>query len=536
MVDYARYYAPTTTLFWTGAASLYWTNAANWVSNLLPATNSDLSFSYLSGSANGTTLGEDYAIHGLYILETSSTLSLNGNTLTLGAGGIDAISQSVTLNSAVAVGAVQTWTVGPGHNVFMNGNLSGSNSLTKAGAGTLRLTASNSFTGTLYVDSNTAANLSDGNTMVTHPSALASVASPIYLRNNNSGSSTLQLNGTAGSIILTQALQISCRNNTVQALQNVAGNNAINGDLLIVQGGSNVVFQSDSGTLTLYGALRYVGSLVGTRTWNFQGNGNTLIAGPILNSTNGSVISLGKAGSGTLTLSNANTFTGVTRLSAGTLQVNGSLGTTAVTVTGGTLSGNGAILGPVSVQPGATLAPGGSIGSLTISNTLSLAGTTLIELNAALGTNDSVQGLTQVTYGGTLLLTNLGGTMAAGQTFKLFSAASDAGSFTSVLPASPGPGLYWNTNNLPLDGTLSVLALPPPTIAGLTLSGPNLNLSATGGLAGSSVLLLSSTNFSAPLATWLRLATNAFDTTGSVQFTIALDAALSQQFFSLQVR
>jgi uncharacterized protein with beta-barrel porin domain len=142
----------------------------------------------------------------------------------------------------------------------------------------------------------------------------------------------------------------------------------------------------------------------------------------------------------------------------GTLLVNGSLGAARVTVRGGTLGGNGVINGPVTVQPGGRLAPGNPIGVLAISNSLTLGGTTFIELNKSAATNDAVRGLSNITYGGTLMVTNLGGSLAAGDSFKLFNAGSYSGSFASLSPALPGPGLVWNTNTLATDGTLRIAA------------------------------------------------------------------------------
>ena len=104
-----------------------------------------------------------------------------------------------------------------------------------------------------------------------------------------------------------------------------------------------------------------------------------------------------------------------------------------------------------------------------------------MELNAAAGTNDLVRGLTSVTYGGTLTLSNLAGAITASNTFKLFSANSYSGAFAALIPASPGQDLAWNTNTLPTDGTLrvsSVVSTAPVTIAStaspslLTLSWP----------------------------------------------------------------
>jgi autotransporter-associated beta strand protein len=188
---------------------------------------------------------------------------------------------------------------------------------------------------------------------------------------------------------------------------------------------------------------------------------------------------LTKQGAGKLVLTGTHRYTGVTTVSAGTLFVNGVTGTNAVSVTGGILSGHGLIQGPVTIQSAGRLAPGPSIDALTISNSLSLAGVTVMELNAATGTNDLVRGLTSVTYGGTLSLSNLAGTITASMAFKLFSANSYSGAFAALTPASPGPSLAWNTNTLATDGTLrisSVVSTAPVTITN-TAAGNLLTLS-----------------------------------------------------------
>jgi autotransporter-associated beta strand protein len=183
-----------------------------------------------------------------------------------------------------------------------------------------------------------------------------------------------------------------------------------------------------------------------------------------------------KQAAGTLTLTGTNTYTGTTTVSAGTLLVNGVIAASSVSVTNGTLGGNGLINGPVVIQSAGRLSPGTSIGVLTISNSLTLSSVTVMELNSSSGTNDLVRGLTSVAYGGTLLLSNLSGTITATNAFKLFGANAFSGSFTSFSPIAPGPGLAWNTNTLATDGTLRVVSTGPVTLTN-TLFGNLLTLS-----------------------------------------------------------
>jgi hypothetical protein len=175
-----------------------------------------------------------------------------------------------------------------------------------------------------------------------------------------------------------------------------------------------------------------------------------------------------KSGSGTWTLGDVTTTSGTVTNSGGTLVLNGTIAVTNVSVENfAALAGNGIITGPVTIQAGGTLAPGASIGQLTISNTLTLAGTTILELNKAAGTNDSVVGLSSVTYGGTLMVTNLAGALAAGDSFQLFSAESSEGSFSELILPELQPGLAWDTNALS-SGALSIVASVPTNPIPLT--------------------------------------------------------------------
>ena len=188
-----------------------------------------------------------------------------------------------------------------------------------------------------------------------------------------------------------------------------------------------------------------------------------LVSGPI--SQNAAGYGIVKAGPGVMSLTGASTYTGATIVSNGTLLVNGSLTSGgAVTNYGGTLGGVGSIGSPVTVNSGGVLAPGTSaIGTLTISSALTLnAGSvTQMRLSKTGGTpaSDLVTGLTSVTYGGALTVNNVTSDtnlLAAGDTFTLFVASGYAGTFSSLSLPGLSAGLYWNTNNLAVNGTISV--------------------------------------------------------------------------------
>jgi len=67
-----------------------------------------------------------------------------------------------------------------------------------------------------------------------------------------------------------------------------------------------------------------------------------------------------------------------------------------------------------------------------------------MKLNKASATSDNLTANGTLHYGGTLQLTNLSGTLTAGDSFQLFGSVND-GTFASILPAVPGKGLFWNT-------------------------------------------------------------------------------------------
>jgi autotransporter-associated beta strand protein len=240
-----------------------------------------------------------------------------------------------------------------------------------------------------------------------------------------------------------------------------------------------------------------------------------------------------KTGAGTLALDATNIYTGQTRVSAGTLLINGQTGADGVTVAAGLLGGTGMITGPVTVQAGAILSPGNPFGTLTISNLLTLqaGSTTLMAVNAATSVHAAVHGLSNVAYGGMLEVSNLAGTLLLGQSFSIFDAASQSGNFSTIGP-NPGPWLRWRF--LPAGGVLQVVSsASPPRIAAIMQTGTNVVLSVTNGPPGATAYLLTTTNLALTRVNWARIATNVFDSSGSLTLSNALAPDMGQRFYSI---
>ena len=142
-----------------------------------------------------------------------------------------------------------------------------------------------------------------------------------------------------------------------------------------------------------------IGSLAGAGDL-IVGDATTLgIGGNGIDTTFAGVISglggIAKNGAGTLILTGNSTYSGATAVNGGMLSVNGSIGNSAVTVNGGaTLGGNGTV-GTTLVGNGGAIAPGNSVGTLTVRNSLTFGsgsnylvevGTTADRTNVVAGT------------------------------------------------------------------------------------------------------------------------------------------------------
>ena len=271
---------------------------------------------------------------------------------------------------------------------------------------------------------------------------------------------TLTVGG--GQFTVTSNVTISSLTGTGTAngtLNLTGGSFSVAGD--IVDGGGVSTLVLDGATLDLQPAGRTTNGLIGSVTSpinNFTLRGGTLKNIGEIHST----APVAKTGSGTLILDGVNTFTGAFTVSNGTFLVNGQSSSAPIIAEAGTLGGYGTINGPVSVHANGTLALGAAIGQLTINSTLTLAGTTVMKLDfdSPLGADRISGPVNTYTYGGRLVVTNIGAPLVAGESFTLFDAANFEGGFVAFDLPALSPGLGWDTTGLSYNGTIAVINLP----------------------------------------------------------------------------
>lgn len=429
-------------------------------------------------------------------LTLSSTNGYNGSTtisggiLQLGNGGtagsLDGTT-AITDNATLAINRTDAPVISIG--------ITGSGALTQIGTGTTILSGANTFTGTTTI--------SAGALQVGNGFSLGSLTGNVLIQNNAtlifartggityggviSGTSGLIEKFNSGTLVLTNAntfsgttlVQSSAGNNI-----RLANTNALQNSTVSVSVTNGLQFDSATSLYTigaLTGGSNFVlqdiaGSAVTLRSGN--NNGSTTYSGTM--SGSGGLTTIG---TGTLTLTGANTFTGTTNISAGTVLlsgagkvgagnvvVNGSLDITGISAgtyslsTTQTLSGSGSILASgKTLSLAGTLAPGNSPGTLTVTGGLTLESTAVsnFEINGTTaGQFDRlvVNGLFTLN-GGTLNLTT-GYSATIGQTVDLFDWTALSGTFASITGTSLGGGLSWDTSNLYTNGTITVVPEP----------------------------------------------------------------------------
>jgi fibronectin-binding autotransporter adhesin len=329
------------------------TNFANTVGpftysgNIAPATASRIAL-----TKNGT---------GTQILTGANTYSgattITAGTLQVGAGGTTG---TLSADSAISIAAGASLVFNRNNSVtqgthFSAAAITGAGSLTQAGTSTLTLNTNNAYSGTTTI----AAGIISAS--ATRALGLGTV--------DISGGGTLQL---SNDITLTNLLKTAGESAASASSGKIVstGNNTVTGNIDFGNFGglfTNII--STSGTLSLSGGIST--TLGSGRTINFGGAGDTTSTGVIADGT--STVSVSKLGGGTLILSGANTYTGNTTVSGGTLLAGASnaLGAGNLVLSGGALSSTVANL---DIAGNVTLSAGGSLAlNTTAAGSLTLA-------------------------------------------------------------------------------------------------------------------------------------------------------------------
>ena len=334
-------------------------------------------------------------------------ITVQGGTLRIGDG--------VTEPQLNTIHATSVWTVEAGARLVMHHTavvslahaLAGAGQLVKRGAGDLRLSGANAFSGTLQV-----------------------AEGVVALYTATAGRPAIELNG--GRLALTEFFNAPSAPAVFAALS-----------------GTNAAAQLDPNYNHVYTA--------GVRRVVIQQDGHTTFAGQILAGTTDRDIQLIKAGTGTLALAGISTYGGGTQVSGGVLRVDGVIGTGAVEVAAGaTLGGTGQVGGPVTSA--GTVAPGDSTGALNLLDTYAQVAGGRLALEAAGAADHDVLRVTGAAQlDGELALTLLAYAPAAGSVHTVLVAAAVSGTFaTTNLPALGG-GLAWVVTYGAQEVTLAVM-------------------------------------------------------------------------------
>ena len=495
-------YSTYTNYAWINPAGGNWFTATNWTNNAvangvgMPADFSELA---LSGSAT-VTLNTPITVGSLIFGDQA-----NANNWTLANGGAGPLTLNNGTNTAAIVVNNQTTTI--------SAVLAGTNGLVKTGLGVLVLTNANTFSGgatvnggMLALDYNvgdtTTGTLAGGKSVTVNANGTLRLDVEDVLGYNGGIPSALNING---------GLVTSADVANTTSVQNGGTSFRVTLPTLNFYGGtlsSGVNNQGDNygGSYLLNAVNTYSNTstaVINAYSVSLQGNGTITVApgntpsGVDLDVSSqlrgwGGNTAFTKAGAGVMELDQYSTpYNNAVNVNAGTLILNGTLGTGPITVAANAkFLAAGSLNGTVAVANGGTFGVGyTNINSLISYSTVTFnsGSTNYMKISKTGGSaqSDQVQDLTSVTFAGTLVVSNITSdatSLSSGDTFSFFpSSAAYSGNFSSVvLPALP-VGLGWDISQLN-NGIITVSSsAAPPTFS-----------PAPGGYAGALTVTISS--------------------------------------------
>jgi autotransporter-associated beta strand protein len=348
-----------------------------------------------------------------------------------------------------------TDTSSAGHASIINNNGAYAAFNAASNAGTAMIT-NNYGANTVFLDQSSAAGatITNNNVGATYFGGCYScvtdgvTAGNAVITNNSGGGTYFQGNATAGSAVVT----------TNSGGQTVFSQNATGGNAQFITNGTGHVDFAGSRGANGDGRIT-AGSIAGSGFY-YIGGGNTLAVGSNNLSTMVSGViadldpgascgcgvagpgNLEKVGSGTLTVSGTNIYTGTTAVTAGMLQVDGSIASSSLTTVnaGGALSGAGIIGNTVIASGGILLAGNGTPGSRLTAGSLAFQSGALylVAINANAASSVNVTGTAALS--GNVGVIVVPGSTVAKQYTVLSAAGGRSGTFAGVATAGVPAG------------------------------------------------------------------------------------------------
>ncbi|MDP1587062.1 MAG: autotransporter-associated beta strand repeat-containing protein [Prosthecobacter sp.] len=372
--------AVTGDAYWRGDIDGSWSsiilgggNNTNWNTDLngeidrevAPGTSSTVYFS--ASSATGptitTTLDNDFTINDIVFLASPS--GVTNVTIAQGTAGtltftpadsakgvtVQDNAGAISITAPVALGAAQTWNVSAtGASLAVSGSISGADaaSLTKTGAGTLTLSGANTYTGRTIINAGTIA-INAENRLGSNPAAFA--ADQLTL---NGG--TLQSSATFAIDDVNRGITLGAGGGTFNT--NASTTLTVSS---VIAGSGNLTKSGGTGTLTFTKANTYTGS-------------TTVLAGTLRIASGGS-IGVASATAGSLQIGDRTTAT-LTVDAGGSLKVGSGASSTLYVGTRTTDAGTAATVGTLNMSDATSFTANVGKFYIGVADTASASGTT----------------------------------------------------------------------------------------------------------------------------------------------------------------